>query len=181
MNAALALRQARVSDHRTIVGCVQRWWSDSRTPEQARELSLLLPKLFLQFFSGTSLVLEDDAGIRAFLIGFHAADNDDEAYIHFVGVDPTLRGQGLGRTLYAEFLRRAAAAGRREVRAITSPGNTGSIAFHRSMGFTLEPGDREVDGVPVCGDYDGPGQDRVRFHRRIVPGQAGRPGGTTDR
>lgn len=170
VNAALAPRQARVSDHPTIVGCVQRWWSDSRTPEQARELSLLLPKLFLQFFSGTSLVLEDDTGIRAFLIGFYAADNDEEAYIHFVGVDPTLRGQGLGRTLYTEFLRRAAAAGRSEVRAITSPGNTGSLAFHQSMGFTLEPGDRETDGVPVRIDYDGPGQDRVCFHRKIVPG-----------
>jgi ribosomal protein S18 acetylase RimI-like enzyme len=170
VKAVLELRQARVSDHRMVVGCVQQWWSDSRTPDQARELSLLLPKLFLQFFSGTSLVLEDDAGIRAFLIGFYAADNDEEAYIHFVGVDPTLRGQGLARRLYTEFLRGAAAAGRREVRAITSPGNTGSIAFHQAMGFTLEPGDREVDGLPVCSDYDGPGQDRVCFHRKIVPG-----------
>lgn len=75
-----------------IVECVQQWWGSSRTPAQARELSLLLPKLFLQFFSSTSLVLEDDAGIRAFLVGFHAADNAEEAYIHFVGVDPTLRG-----------------------------------------------------------------------------------------
>ncbi|MFG2586096.1 GNAT family N-acetyltransferase [Streptomyces malaysiensis] len=169
VDAALGLRQARVSDHRMIVGRVQQWWSDSRTPDQARELSLLLPRLFLQFFSGTSLVLEDDADIRAFLIGFYAADNDEEAYIHFVGVDPTLRGQGLARRLYTEFLRRAAGAGRREVRAITSPGNTGSIAFHQAMGFTLEPGDREVDGLPVCVDYDGPGQDRVCFYRKIVP------------
>lgn len=170
VNTALELRQARVSDHRTIVGCVQEWWGESRTPEQARELSLLLPKLFLQFFSGTSLVLEDEAGIRAFLIGFYAADNDQEAYIHFVGVDPTQRGQGLARRLYTAFLRRAAEAGRREARAITSPGNTGSIAFHQAMGFALEPGDREADGLPVCIDYDGPGQDRVCFYRKIVPG-----------
>ncbi|MEV8016069.1 GNAT family N-acetyltransferase [Streptomyces sp. NPDC086554] len=169
VNAALELRQARVSDHRAMVGCVQQWWSDSRTPAQARELSLLLPKLFLQFFSGTSLVLEDDAGIRAFLIGFYAADNEEEAYIHFVGVDPTLRGQGLARRLYTAFLQRAAEADRREARAITSPGNTGSIAFHQAMGFALEPGDRDVDGLPVCIDYDGPGQDRVCFYRKIAP------------
>lgn len=163
------LRQARLTDHRTIVDRVQGWWSDSRTPEQARELSLLLPKLFLQFFSRTSLVLEDEQGIRAFLVGFYAADNDEEAYIHFVGVDPALRGQGLARRLYTEFLQRAAEAGRREARAITSPGNTGSIAFHQAMGFAFEPGDREVGGVPVCADYDGPGQDRVCFYRKIGP------------
>ncbi|WNM29164.1 GNAT family N-acetyltransferase [Streptomyces sp. Li-HN-5-11] len=170
-----ALRQARVSDHGTIVECVRQWWGDSRTPEQARELSLLLPRLFLQFFSTTSLVLQDGEGgedgtaIRAFLVGFYAAGNDTEAYIHFVGVDPALRGQGMARDLYTAFFERAAEAGRTEVRAITSPTNTGSIAFHRAMGFTPESGDREVGGLPVHTDYDGPGQDRVCFYRKIAP------------
>ncbi|WP_063807339.1 hypothetical protein [Streptomyces caeruleatus] len=59
-------------------------------------------------------------------------------------------------------------AGRQEVRAITSPADTGSIAFHRAMGFDLEEGDREVDGLPVHSDYDGPGQDRVCFHKKIA-------------
>lgn len=167
-----ALRQAHVSDHGTIVECVQRWWGDSRTPEQARELSLLLPKLFLQFFSATSLVLQDGTDIRAFLVGFYAADNDTEAYIHFVGVDPKLRGQGIARDLYAAFFQRAAEAGRTEVRAITSPKNAGSIAFHRAMGFTLESGDREVDRLPIHTDYDGPGQDRVCFYKKIAPRSA---------
>ncbi|MGI5350682.1 N-acetyltransferase family protein [Streptomyces sp. CA-250714] len=162
------LRQAHVADHGTIVSCVQRWWGDSRTPQQARELSLLVPKLFLQFFSTTSLVLEDDTTLSGFLIGFDAADNDREAYIHFVGVDPRLRGQGWARSLYTAFCRRAAEAGRTEVRAITSPANAGSIAFHRAMGFTLEPGDREVDGLPVHSDYDGLGQDRVCFHKTLT-------------
>ncbi|MFJ8914174.1 GNAT family N-acetyltransferase [Amycolatopsis sp. NPDC102389] len=161
-------RRADVSDHGPIVDRVQRWWGDSRTPAQARELSLLLPKLFLQFFASTSLVLEDEGGIRAFLVGFHAPDNDFEAYIHFVGVDPELRGQGTARHLYTTFFQRAAEAGRTEVRAVTSPGNTGSIAFHRAMRFTLEPGDRTVDGLPVHGDYDGPGQDRVCFLKKIA-------------
>lgn len=162
------LRQARVGDHAAIVECVRTWWSDSRTPEQARRLSLLLPRLFLQFFSGTSLVLEDDSGIRAFLVGFYSADNADEAYVHFVGVDPRLRGQGVGRRLYTTFFDRAAQAGRREVRAITSPQNTGSIAFHRAMGFDFEKGDREIDGVPVHSDYDGAGGDRVCFLKKLA-------------
>jgi ribosomal protein S18 acetylase RimI-like enzyme len=161
------LRKARVSDHAEIVECVRQWWGDFLTPQQAGELSRLLPRLFLQFFSGTSLVLEDDTGIRAFLVGFYAADNADEAYIHFVGVDPDLRGQGIARRFYTTFFRQAAQAGRQEVRAITSPRNTGSIAFHRAMGFTLEPGDHEVDGVPIHTNYDGPGHHRVCFHKKI--------------
>lgn len=163
------LRRAETSDHPMIVECIARWWSDSRSPAQARELSRLLPRLFLQFFSQTSLVLEDDTGIRAFLVGFYAADNDREAYIHFVGVDPELRGQGVARHLYERFLREAAEAGRCDVRAITSPGNRGSIAFHRAMGFEFEGGDRVVNGVPVHPDYDGPGEDRVCFRRTTAP------------
>ncbi|MBA0050410.1 GNAT family N-acetyltransferase [Streptomyces sp. AJS327] len=162
------VRAARPSDHRAVVERVQTWWTD-RSPEQARELSLLVPKLFLQFFSRTSLVREDGTGISAFLIGFHSPDDEREAYIHFVGVDPRLRGAGVGRELYTAFFERAAAAGRTEVRAITSPTNTGSIAFHRAMGFVPEAGDRELDGLPVHTDYDGPGHDRVCFHRRLSP------------
>ncbi|WP_019546097.1 GNAT family N-acetyltransferase [Streptomyces sulphureus] len=161
------LRQARPADHPALVTCVQTWWGDSRTPAEARELSLLLPKLFLQFFSRTSLVQEDATGIRAFLVGFHPPDDETQAYIHFVGVDPKLRGQGLARDLYSTFLHHAAASGRSEVRAVTSPANTGSLAFHRALGFTPEPGDRDLDGLPIHTDYDGPGQDRVCLLRRV--------------
>jgi hypothetical protein len=31
------------------------------------------------------------------------------------------------------------------------------------MGFQLEPGDAEVDGIPVSSGHDGPDGDRVRF------------------
>ncbi|WP_327658276.1 GNAT family N-acetyltransferase [Streptomyces sp. NBC_00483] len=161
------LRAAHEDDHPALVRRVQEWWGDSRTPQEARELSLLLPRLFLQFFAGTSLVAQDASGVRAFLVGLYAADDDTSAYIHFVGVDPALRGSGVGRGLYEEFFRRAERAGRKDVRAITSPGNTGSIAFHRKLGFVVEPGDREVGGVAVREDYDGPGQHRVCFRRPL--------------
>lgn len=171
------VRPARENDHRAIVDSVQAWWGDSRTPEQARELSLLVPRLFLQFFASTSLIREGENGLEAFLVGFHSGDDEVQAYIHFVGVDPELRGRGVARELYTEFFAKAAAAGRREVRAITSPANTGSIAFHRAMGFDLEPGDREVDGAPVTADYDGRGQARVCFRRTLEPRDRGRPRG----
>jgi hypothetical protein len=45
--------------------------------------------------------------------------------------------------------------------------NRGSIAFHQRMGFQLEPGDAEVDGIPVSSGYDGRDGDRVRFICRL--------------
>ncbi|GAA2493487.1 GNAT family N-acetyltransferase [Streptomyces gobitricini] len=161
------MRRARVSDHHTLVDCVHRWCGESPAPAGPREPSLLLPKLFLQFFAGTSLVAEDSTGVKAFLVGLHSADNEEDAYIHFVVVDPVLRGRGLARGLYTAFLDRAAAAGRREVRAVAVPGDGGAVAFHRALGFSVVGGDHEVEGVPVHRDYDGPGQDRICFRRRI--------------
>ena len=56
-----------------------------------------------------------------------------------------------------------------EVRLLTSPANTLSIAFHTHMGFTIEPGDTLAGTVSVHSDYDGPGEDRVLFVKRIAP------------
>ncbi|MER5393162.1 GNAT family N-acetyltransferase [Saccharopolyspora sp. NPDC002686] len=163
------LRTAEEADHPRIVAAIQRWWTDSRSPEAARELSLLVPRLFLQHFGGTSFVAERDGRMAGFLIGFASADRAAEAYVHFVGVDPELRRSGLARRLYGEFFAAAARAGRTRVHCITSPANTGSIAFHRSMGFELIAGDAEIGGIPVHRDYDGPGHDRVCFARHIDP------------
>jgi L-amino acid N-acyltransferase YncA len=44
------------------------------------------------------------------------------------------------------------------VGAITAPVNLGSIAFHRSMGFTAS------GPVPA---YDGPGKDMIVFDRPL--------------
>ncbi|MBC3982122.1 GNAT family N-acetyltransferase [Streptomyces sp. AC536] len=183
--AHLTFRQAREEDHAPIVASIQTWWGETRTPEEARELSLLLPRLFLQHFAATSLIVErrpdaeesDAAGAGAagpsgaagalagFLVGFHSPDRPGTAYIHFVGVHPELRHQGVARQLYERFFARAVAAGRQEVRSIVSPANKPSIAFHHSMGFRPEGGDYESDGVPVHRDYDGPGHDRISFRR----------------
>jgi ribosomal protein S18 acetylase RimI-like enzyme len=115
----------------------------------------MLPRLFLDHFSASSLVAEDPR-LCGFLIGFPSPSLPDEAYIHFVGVSPGSRGTGLGRALYRSFLDAAAADGRRVVRAITSPFNAGSIAFHRALGFSVEG--------PVEG-HNGPGTSYMLFSR----------------
>lgn len=74
------------------------------------------------------------------------------------GWPPGARRRGLGRQMYPAFVALAQADGRRVVSAVTSPGNAGSVDFHRSMGFS-------VTG-PVPG-YNGPGRDRIVFERPL--------------
>jgi predicted GNAT superfamily acetyltransferase len=145
-----ALRTAKPTDYDRIIAVVDDWWG--------RPLRHLLPRMFLDHFHATSFVAERDGELAGFLIGLLSPSVRDAAYIHFVAVDPRSRGTGLGRQLYERFFGLAAADGRRVVRAITSPANSGSIAFHTAMGFT-------VTG-PVD-DYDGPGSPKMLFERRL--------------
>jgi ribosomal protein S18 acetylase RimI-like enzyme len=168
--ASPAIRPAEPPDYDRIVAVMDDWWG--------RPVRAVLPRLFLDHFSPTSLIAEDldaaadpgaasgpdavkrpgaasEAGALAgFLVGFMSPSLPREAYIHFIGVSPRHRRGGLARRLYGRFFQLARSDGRSIVRAITSPQNAVSVAFHSSLGFT-------VTG-PVR-DYHGPGADRILF------------------
>jgi predicted GNAT superfamily acetyltransferase len=152
------IRHLGPADYPFVISVVDQWWG-------GRPMAGKLPRIFFEHFTDTSFAADRDGRLAGFLAGFISQSRPGEAYIHFVGVDPSERRGGLGRLLYEEFFRAAEARGCILVRAVTSPVNRGSIAFHQRMGFQLEPGDTEVDGIPVSSSYDGPGGDRVRFLR----------------
>jgi ribosomal protein S18 acetylase RimI-like enzyme len=143
------IRHAEPADYGVVIAVIDEWWG-------GREMAAMLPKLFFVHFRDTSFVAEDDGRVAAFLCGFRSQTFADEAYIHFVGVDPDARARGLGRTLYERFF--AAVAPRTVVRAVTAPVNERSVAFHRAMGFEVERVDE---------DYDGHGQARVLLVKRL--------------
>ena len=118
-------------------------------------MAAMLPKLFFVHFRDTSFVAEEDGRLVGFLCGFRSQTHDDEAYIHFVGVDPAQRGSGLGGELYERFF---AAVAPRIMRAVTSPVNERSVAFHEALGFEVE----RVDD-----DYDGRGEPRVLLKKNF--------------
>jgi len=154
------LRSPTSSDYDALIGQINTWWG-------GREVRHLLPRLFFQHFAPLSFVVDRDGAPVAFLIGFASQTNPDIGYIHFVGVHPDHRREGLAGRMYGAFFEKARALGIHRVMAITSPVNHTSIAFHRSMGFTPHPGPAEAEGIPFQPDYDGPGDDRVVFERPI--------------
>jgi ribosomal protein S18 acetylase RimI-like enzyme len=145
----MSIRHAEPADYARVHAVIDEWWG-------GRPMAAMLPKLFFVHFRDTSFVAEDgDGSLAGFLCGFRSQTFPDEAYIHFVGVDPARRATGLGRTLYERFF--AAVADRSVVRAVTSPVNERSVAFHQALGFEVE----RVDD-----DYDGRGEPRVLLRWR---------------
>lgn len=112
--------------------------------------------MWLRQFAGHGLVIREDDKIIAYLLGVVTADGI--GYVHLVAVHRAYRGRGHGRALWESFAERARAAGARELQAITTPANAGSILFHTSLGMTAEE-------IP---DYRGEGQPRVLFRRALL-------------
>ncbi|MFL5715206.1 MAG: GNAT family N-acetyltransferase [Chloroflexota bacterium] len=161
LSGEIRLRRPVEADHRFLVNSVDDWWG-------GRKIHALLPRLWFQHFTGTSWIAEDDERIVGFLVGFISPDRPDEGYIHMVGTSPNHRGAGLGRMLYERYFEDMRERGVRRVAAVTWPGNRGSVAFHRAMGFTpSEAGSQNLYGTPAYPDYDADGDDRAVFSREI--------------
>lgn len=121
--------------------------------------------MFLHEFGDSAWVIRDAGRVVAYLFGF-LAQTAPVGYIHLVAVRKAYQGQGLGRRLHLHFAEFARQHGCKALKAITSPGNAASIAFHRTLGMELE-GLPNEQGVPVVRDYAGPGQDRVVFRKQL--------------
>ncbi|MGW6011990.1 N-acetyltransferase family protein [Streptomyces sp. NPDC055210] len=166
------IRALQESDYPSLIAQVDDWWG--------RPAAHMLPRLFLRHFHATSLAAVTGQGALAgFLVGIVSPSEPGEAHTHFIAVAPDHRRSGLGGVLYGRFFELAAEQGCRTVTAVVSPGNTRSQSFHLATGFepvplpSAGPPDAEdlaaaegfagTEGLPVWKDWDGPGEDRVRF------------------
>jgi ribosomal protein S18 acetylase RimI-like enzyme len=156
--AELIYRTSTEQDHADVLAALDSWWDYPEAQARRSQRAALVPRLFFEHFTDTTLIVRDEDRLVAFLIGFLSQSRLDEAYIHFVGVEPRHRGRGLGTDLYERFFGVVRDNRRRKVLAITSASNTGSQAFHRSMGFTVSD--------PIS-NYDGQGGVYVTFSREL--------------
>jgi ribosomal protein S18 acetylase RimI-like enzyme len=121
----LTIGRSGDGDLAEILRTYERFWGD-------RELLRYLhhPMFFCEF-GDTALVARQASQIVGYLLGFVGPAGD--GYIHLVAVRDDARTLGIGRRLYEKFAAAAAVRGATVLKAITSPENEGSIAFHRRI------------------------------------------------
>jgi ribosomal protein S18 acetylase RimI-like enzyme len=121
-----------------------------------RDMRFLHQQVFGEEFGDTCLTARSPGGrIAGYLIGFPAPRH--LGYIHAVAVRDEARGAGCGHALYRAFAAAVTAQGADRLKAITSVANTGSVGFHRRLGFDI----RQVD------DYRGPGAPMMVMTRPL--------------
>lgn len=156
----MEFRTAREEDYYEISPQINDWWG-------GREIAQALPRWFFSHFRDTILIAEEGGRIVAFVAGFMSQARPDEAYIHFTGVHPDYRRQGLARRMYDRFFDLARDHNRTVVRCCTGEVNRLSVKFHTGIGFELEPSPDEIDGLPLHKDYFGPGRDMFLFVKQL--------------
>ncbi|MER6298207.1 GNAT family N-acetyltransferase [Kitasatospora sp. NPDC001539] len=143
------IETADITDLVQVVEDHHRYWGE-------RDLRAGHLPVLVREFGSTCFVARGEAGILAYLVGF--VTPDATGYVHLIATRDDARGLGLARRLYEEFERVARTQGAVRLKAITSLPNTGSVAFHRSIGFSDE----------IVEDYLGPGRSMVVFRRELT-------------
>jgi GNAT superfamily N-acetyltransferase len=146
------------ADFDQILNSIVDFWGSDKT------LHLHNP-IFLYEFGNSAYVIKKAEQVVAYLFGF-LSQTAPVGYVHLIAVHHSHRRKGLARHLYDHFAEFAREAGCREIKAITMPTNSESIAFHQGIGMELLGVPNEA-GIPVARDYAGSGKHCVVFHKQI--------------
>jgi L-amino acid N-acyltransferase YncA len=124
------VEHATIDDLTAVVEERRAFWGE-------RDLLALHHPLLIHEFGETALVVRSPGGkVAAYLFGLLTPART--CYVHLVAVREGHRREGLGTQLYGELTPIVRATGGERLKAMTQPENSGSIAFHRALGFNAE-------------------------------------------
>jgi ribosomal protein S18 acetylase RimI-like enzyme len=145
-------------DYNQILSELQDFWD-------GRETSAFHHPMFIHEFGNSAFVIRNAGKVVAYLFGF-ISQVGSVGYVHLIAVRASARRQRLGEKLFNHFIEFARRQGCTQIKAITTPSNTNSIAFHKSLGMQVLGQPNEA-GIPIIPDYAGLDQPRVIFWKAI--------------
>ena len=129
MPITMNIRGITKDDYEYVVSVLDDWWGGP-AGQGAHPI-------FFHELGQEALIAENEGAIVGFLFGFVAPTDPRTGYVHLVGIHPEHRRGGVGKSLYARFIENCASAGASQMKAITTPGNDGSVRFHEALGFSV--------------------------------------------
>ncbi len=137
-------------DYDHIVQVIDRWWGGPTA-------ALAHPVFFYELGS-CARVVEHEGTLVGFLFGLITPGVPRTGYVHLVGIHPDYRRRGVGKVLYQAFEEECRSRECTRMKAVTTTGDDGSIAFHQAQGW-------DVANVE---DYAGPARPRVVFIKTLA-------------
>ena len=145
-------------DFNQIYTDITDFWGSDRT------LHLHHPSLIYEF-GNTSFVIREENIVLAYIFSY-LSQTESLIYVHLLGVREAYQKRGLGTALYEQVTKLARANNIKKIKAITTPDNFKSIAFHTKMGMKML-GEPDENGINIIHEYSGPGLDRVVFEKEL--------------
>src|SRR5262249_21179158 len=145
-------------DYSQILDELHEFWGE-------RDTRHLHHPFLVHEFGNSAFVIRNGAQVVAYLFGF-LSQTEPVGYVHTVAVRVSARRRRLAQELFGHFVEFARRHGCKHVKAITTPSNLESIAFHKSLGMQLL-GEPNSDGIAVGPDYAGRSAARVVFWKAI--------------
>jgi ribosomal protein S18 acetylase RimI-like enzyme len=158
MGDAAEISLCTQEDYFRILDALPEFWD-------GRDTRALHHPFLINEFKNSAYVIRDGSQVLAYLFGF-PSQSEPVGYVHTIAVRASARRRRLAQQLFDHFVGFARQRGCTHIKAITTPTNVGSIAFHKSLGMELL-GEPDVDGIPVVPDYAGRGLARVVFWKAI--------------
>ncbi|MCC5859364.1 MAG: diaminobutyrate acetyltransferase [Ectothiorhodospiraceae bacterium] len=135
----MALRNARLEDGAGI-------WQVVRDSGVLDLNSAYMYLLLAKDFGDTCVVAEHADRITGFVTGYRPPRRPDSIFLWQVGVDASMRGQGLGKRLLAAFLQSPGAQGATMLETTISPSNEASKALFGAIARELGTEMRVTEG-----------------------------------
>jgi predicted GNAT superfamily acetyltransferase len=158
MSEAAEIAACTQQDYLQILDDLAEFWD-------GREVRSLHHPFLIHEFGNSAFVIRSESQVVAYLFGF-ISQTEPVGYVHLIAVRASARRRQLAQRLYDHFIAFARQHGCKRIKVITTPANSGSIAFHHSLGMQLL-GQPNTDGLPVVSDYAGRGASRVVFWKSI--------------
>ena len=156
----VVIRESRPSDGAAMHALVER----VGTLEQNTAYGYLL---MADHFRSTCVVAERQGALVGLVIGYRPPSEPSALFVWQVGVDPSMRGQGLGRALLAAFTQTQGARSARSLLATVAPSNGASNKLFAA--FAREAGSRVVVTDGYGSDLFPPGHERECLLRIDLP------------
>lgn len=118
-------------------------------------------------FGTTSFIASSEGTLAGGVLACVNQSKADEVYVDQVTVHKQWRGCGVTGHLLQAVADEARRLGCKRVWLSTDPENPAALVWPR-YGFSLLPGNDEVNRMQVTRDFKGPGKHRALFERRVA-------------
>jgi GNAT superfamily N-acetyltransferase len=159
----LVFRRPVEPDHVAVQARLEGWWPGRRGRS-------FIARWWFRHAAGSSWIAENDDGrVIGFVLAQPSGDDPSVGLVQAIAVDPNARRHGVGRALIEHVADDVRARGGDRLEAISWPGDPIATHFLRGVGFVPDdgPGTMRLFGTPAYPDYEGEGEDRARWSRKL--------------